>query len=137
MSATETQINPADALKYVAAKVRERIEWTGDDISGSDCGHGHEIPLDALNDLIPDVASLAALFGDPETYSDGRKVKSWAEIEPGVVTANVWHPNPAAEEPRSWRGPLMHDPGTPSPGVYEVTTNPATQEIHVRVVRSA
>ncbi|MDP7703238.1 hypothetical protein [Mycobacterium sp. TY815] len=126
-----------DYIKYAAAMVRERIEWTTDEIGGACCGHGHDIPLDALMYLRADVEALAAKFGDINTYSDGRKVKTGTQIEHGVYTEKVWHPDPSAEKPHSWRGHLLSDPGIPSPGIYEVTTYPATQEIHVRVVRTA
>jgi hypothetical protein len=126
-----------DAVKYAAALVKQRIEWTGDEIAGTECGHDHEEPLNALGDLPAEIADLATAFGDPNIYSDGRKVKTWAEIEDGVITSNIWHPDPTVEKPRSWRGHLRSDPGIPSPGVYEVTTYPETQEIHVRVVRTA
>jgi len=58
-----------------------------------------------------------------------------AEIVPGFVTHHVWHPDPDVEEPVSHRGLLLSDPGVPSPGIYEVSTDPATQDIHIRVAR--
>lgn len=93
-------------------------------------------PLDALHDLIEDVAALAAQCGDPHHYSDGRRVKTAREIEFGLVTEHIWHPDPSTEEPRSWRGTLRHDPEESCPGVFEVSTDPATQEIFVRTVRA-
>lgn len=126
-----------DYLKYAAAVVRERIEWTTDEIGGGMCETDHEIPLDALMDLCGDVDKLTIPFGDPNTYSNGRKVRTSQRIEDGVYTVEVWHPDPAEQQSKSWRGNLMHDPGTPCPGLYEVTTYPETQEIHVRVVRTA
>ena len=125
-----------DYLKYAAAIVRERLEWTTDEIGGSGCNCDHETPLDALGDLQVELTQLAIPFGDLNTYSDGRKVKSEACIEDGVYTSEVWHPDPSQQKPRKWRGSLRHDPGTPCPGVYEVSTYPATQDIHVRVVRA-
>lgn len=79
---------------------------------------------------------MAAQFGDPYHYSDGRRVKTVREISPGLLTEHIWHPDPAAEEPQSWRGHLVFDPGENCPGIYEVTTTPETQDIHVRVVRA-
>ncbi len=125
-----------DYLKYAAAVVRERIEWTTDEIGGSMCGYNHEIPLDAIDDLRGELEALAARFGDINTYSDGRMVRTSTWIDEGLSTGHVWHPDPSQEKPRSWRGNLMHDPGTPCPGIYEVTTYPATQDIHIRVVRT-
>lgn len=126
-----------DALKYVAAFVRERIEWTTDEIGGSMCGTDHELQLDAIDQLRGEIDALAVLFGDPNRYSDGRLVKSGRQIEDGIYTSHVWHPDPSQESMQSWRGKLLHDPGTPCPGVYEVTTFPATQDIHVRVMKTA
>lgn len=128
-----------DALKYAAAILRERTEWALDEIGGSSCDqHGHEMQTDAIHDITVDIAKLAARFGDPNRYSDGRVVQSSRWIEKDALsTGHVWHPDPAEEEPHSWRGSLpSYDPDVPPPGVYEVTTDPATQEIHVRVVRT-
>lgn len=129
--------NPADLLKYAAALLAQRVEWTTDEISGSMCSGEHQIPLDAICDAASEIAALASQCGDTRRYSDGRHVRSSREIESGVITEHVWHPDPAAEQPSSWRGALRHDPGVPSPGVYEVTLAPVTQEILVRVVRTA
>lgn len=127
-----------DALKYAAALLRDRTDWALDAIGGSDCNrHGHEVELDAIHSAIASVSKLAEQLGDWQHYSDGRIVKSGAQIEDGVYTEHVWHPDPSQEQVHSWRGQLRSDPGIPSPGVYEVTTYPATQEIHVRVVRTA
>lgn len=129
--------SPLDALKYAAAIVRARIEWTTAEIGGSGCDCGHDTPLDALADLPSDIIELVKQFSDTGTYSDGRQVKTEAQIETGVYTQHVWHPDPTAEEPRSWTGHLHCDPGVPSPGVYKVTTDPATQVIDVQVLRLA
>ncbi|WP_422748000.1 hypothetical protein ACN27E_07870 [Mycobacterium sp. WMMD1722] len=140
MSETTTSTT-ADYLKYAVAILRAREEWVTDSIGGSACDHesGHEIELDAIHDVVTEIRAMAIdLFGnDLMVYSDGRAVEQYAQIEDGVVTHHVWHPDPAAEEPRSWRGALRHDPGEPSPGIYEVSTDPATQSIHVRAVRIA
>jgi len=125
-----------DYLKYAAAVVRQRIEWTTDEIGGSMCNADHELPLDALMDLRSELDEFVARFGNPNTYSDGRKVKTQAQIEDGAYAVQLWHPDVAEDEPHSWRGHLSFDPGEKCPGVYEVSTDPATQEIHVRVVRA-
>ncbi|MCH9729156.1 MAG: hypothetical protein K0U84_05660 [Actinomycetia bacterium] len=132
-----TTPNAADYLKYAAAILRQRIDWTTDAIGGSDCTIDHVRELDAIDDTLIEITYLAAQFGDPHHYADGRRVKTATEIEHGVVTEHVWHPDITAEEPRSWRGTLRHDPDQPCPGLYEVSTTPATQELHVRVVRTA
>lgn len=132
-------MNPADALKYAYAQLRATVEWAGDSIGGSMCDHdGHETELDAINDTVETIRELLAPFGNPHRYADGRMVKTHAQIEPGFSTYHIWHPIPTMEEPQSWRGNLMSGhPDVPSPGVYEVTTNPTTQQIHTRVIRIA
>lgn len=126
-----------DYLKYVAKFVRRRVDWTTDEIGGSGCDHGgHELQCGAISQLCGELDDVVALFdGDPNRYSDGRAVESGAWIENAVYVSHVWHPDPSQDKSRSWRGKLLHDPGTPCPGIYEVTTDPATQEIHVRVIR--
>ena len=132
-----TNHSAADALKYAAALLRSCTDWAGDSIAGSMCGYDHETELDAINETVKEIVTLTAQYGDPRRYSDGRRVESSAEIQMGLVTHHVWHPNPATEEPTSWRASLPSDPGVPSPGVYEVSLDPATQDIHIRVVRTA
>jgi hypothetical protein len=128
--------NASDALKYAAAMLHKRLEWTTDAIGGSGCSGDHEVQLDAIDAALDEIAALAAQFGDPHHYSDGRRVKSSKEIEAGLTTDHVWHFDPSQEERRSWRGDLLSgDPDVPSPGVFEVETDPATQEILVRVAR--
>lgn len=131
---------PSDALKWATAILRACEEWTTDSIAGSGCDHdGHAAELDAIHDVVTEIRSLAIeLFGrELMVYSDGRAVEQYAQIEDGVVTHHVWHPDPTSEDPRSWRGTLRHDPGEPSPGVYEVSTDPARQSIRVQVVRTS
>ena len=137
--ATST-VSAEDALKYAVALVRERVGWTTDAIAGSCCDQSHEIETDAIWDLRDELAQLTAPFGDPNRYSDGRAVYSSREVdaECGLVTGHIWHPDAGAEEPRSWRGNLHSGyPDVPSPGIFEVSTDPLTQSIHVRVVRVA
>lgn len=131
---------PGDFMKYATAILRACEEWTTDSIAGSGCDHdGHAAELDAIHDVVTEIRAMAIeLFGrDLMVYSDGRAVEQYATIEDGVVTHHVWHPDAAREEPRSWRGTLRHDPGEPAPGVFEVTTHPAAQEITVQVVRTS
>lgn len=127
----------ADALKYAAALLRSCTDWTSDAIGGSDCGHdaGHETELDAIDTAVRQIAALAGQYGDPRRYSDGRRVESWTAIAPGLTAHHVWHPDRAAESPDSWRSALPSDPDEPSPGIYEVNTDPTTQNLHVCVVR--
>jgi hypothetical protein len=126
----------ADALKYAAAILRERTGWTLDAIGGSECGEDHEIQLDVIHSVRDEVIELACNFGDIWRYSDGRQVESDKEIQPGFRFHHVWHYDPRQEERQSWRGDLLSgDPDVPAPGIYEATTDPERQEIHVRVAQ--
>jgi hypothetical protein len=128
-----------DALKYAAALLKDRTDWTLEQISYCDCGDDHETATEAIAAVVHDIRALAAVFGDPRRYSDGRPIEtSSAEIIPtyGSRQSHIWHPDPSQEKPQRWRGPLLSDPGVPCPGIYEVSTDPATQDIHVRVMRS-
>ena len=129
-------MNAEDALRYAAAILRERIAWTTDEIGGSCCNGDHELQLDAIHQISKDIANLAARFGDPNLYSDGRVVESgrWID-ENAIYTSHVWHPNPDEDATHTWRGHLPSDPDEPSAGVYEGECEPATQQIRVRVVR--
>jgi hypothetical protein len=132
---TPTPVPPADALKYIAALVTERTDWTTDAISGSGCNRSHEIEVDAIDAMVREIVNLARQYGDPRVYSDGRQVRTTTRIHScGLTSAHVWHPDPTAEAPQTWGGSLLHDPGTPSPGVFSVTTDPATQRVHVNTV---
>jgi hypothetical protein len=132
---TTNPYTAADALKYAAAILEERTDWTDQVIGGAECGEEHETPLDAILAVRDEIASLAAHFGDPSRYSDGRLVKSRKEIQRGLIFEHVWHPDPTQEEPHSRRDNLPSDPDVPPPGIYEITTDPEMQEIHVRVAR--
>ncbi|CAM3224952.1 hypothetical protein [Tsukamurella hominis] len=131
-------MNGTDAIKYLAARLAERTDWAIDSIGGSGCDHDHDDELNALMDAVAEVRTFAAEFaGDPHHYSDGRLVKSSAQIDDGLYTSVVWHPIVERDEARSWRGALLSGaPGVPSPGLYEVETDPTTQMITVRVVRA-
>ncbi|MDO2354672.1 hypothetical protein [Mycobacterium avium] len=128
-----TSMTPVDALKCAAALLRQRMEWTTDTIG--DCDSDHDIELDAINDTSDEITKLAAEFGDPRVYSDGRAVMTRKEIQRGLVTEVVWHPDARRDACRSWSACLPSDPGIPSPGVYIVSTHPARQFIDVRIVR--
>ncbi|ASQ87356.1 hypothetical protein [Mycobacterium intracellulare] len=91
------------------------------------CDGEYEIELGVISDAVGMVRELAAQYGDLNRYSDGRVVKSEAEITYGFYTDHVWHPDPNAETCHSWSGALHSDPGVPSPGFYTVT-------MHVEVV---
>lgn len=136
MTDITTTYTAADALKYAAALLWARADWTGDSISGSDCKVDHETELGAIHEMAREIRDMAAQFGDLMRYSDGRRVEQYAQIETGLVTHHIWLPNPTTEPPTSWRSALPHDPGEPSPGVYEVNIDPMTQSIDVTVVRA-
>ncbi|AMS02790.1 hypothetical protein SEA_YEEZY_45 [Gordonia phage Yeezy] len=130
-----------DALKYAYARMRATTDWTSDAIAGSMCDHdGHEDELGAISDAMDLMRDLLTPFGDRNRYSDGRMVRTHKEIdaESGLTTSHTWHPDPSEEKPSSWRGNLHSGyPDVPSPGVYEVSTDPETQQIHTRVIRVA
>lgn len=137
-----TTPTPIDYLKYAAALLDHRTEWALDSIGGSTCDQGHETELNALHDAVAELYDIAHQWGgNPHTYSDGREIKTAAWIEDGAVhTTHVWHPVPELDTSatKSWRGALRSgsdDEGAPSPGVYEVSYDPFTQQIHVRVIR--
>ena len=134
---TRANVSAVDALKYAATLLRSRADWIIDEIGGAMCENEmHETPLDVLDDLVGQIGALAAAFGDPRRYSDGRHVTTRAEIENNFSTEHIWHPDPNFEQPRSWTGHLLSDPGTKCRGIFEVRTDPATQEIQVEVVRT-
>ena len=136
MTIKRTALRADDALKYVAAILKYRADWTCDSIGGADCAGNHETKLDAISDVVLEIRALAAEFGNLMVYSDGRNVESYAQIGQGLVTHHIWYPVPSEEKPAAHRGHLLSgDPDVPSPGIYEVTTYPATQDIHVRVAR--
>lgn len=135
MKKTVTTPTAADALKYAAAILRQRSEWTTDAIDCAECAIDHDTELDAILGICDEISALTEQFGDPRRYSDGRLVISRAEIQRGLTTEHVWQPNSTQEEPRSWNSSLPSDPDVPSPGVYEVTTDPQTQRIHVQIVK--
>lgn len=126
-----------DALKYAAAILKSRTDWALDSIGGSGCDN-HDVEVEAIAAVVADIHELAKQFGDPRRYSDGRLITSRAEIQPGFITEHVWHPDVSIEPVGRHSGHLPSgDPDVASPGFYEVTTDPATQDLHVRVVRVA
>lgn len=129
----------ADAFKYAAAQLEYTTSWALDSIGGSCCEAGHDDELDALHDAIREVRNLAARLPDPLHYSDGRVVRThtWI-VQDELSTEHIWHPEISEEKATSYRGDLPSgDPDLPSPGLYEVATNPEDQSVHVRVVRTA
>lgn len=134
-----------DALKYAAAILTERISWTTEAIGCSEeCGHGeqcgddvHRDELEAIDAVVREIRSFAARFGDSRRYSDGRMIIAHAEIVRGFVAEHIWHPSPAEEQPQTRGGEVpSFDPNRPSPGRYQVSSEPATQTLHVRVMRA-
>ena len=137
---TPAPIRADDAVKFVAAKIRS---WMDDDEDESAVGDGSTWrpigQLAAANvRAVLDVLDRAQ-FGDMDRYSDGRHVESTADFLPagnGVNSAHhVWHPDPAAEKPGSCGGALPDGPDGRSLGFFQVTTEPATQELRAYLVR--
>lgn len=130
-------MNGTDAIKYLAAKLAADTDWAVDAIGGSGCGYNdsHDVEVGALVDAVQAVKSFAREFGgDPQFYSDGRRVSTTVEIVSGLCTSAVWHPLVERDEVRSWTALLPTDPGQPSRGSYRVTTDPATQTIDVQIM---
>jgi hypothetical protein len=130
-------VTAADALKYAAAILKSTADWTTDAIAGSTCDVDHDTELDEIAAVVVAIHKLASQFGDITRYSDGRPVQTRAEIQTGLVAEHIWHPDATAEHAKSWTSALPADPGESSPGLYEVISDPSTQELHVRVVRMA
>lgn len=137
-----TKHTPTDSLRYLESHVGNGLEYVIDRLGWSlldglteDETEDLQNILESLHDAI--VTERKSHTDNRYYYDDGRAVKSRADIEEGHHVEQVWHPNPKAEpEPHSWRGNLSSgDPDQASPGVYEVTITPETQDIHVRTVR--
>jgi len=124
-----------DALKYAAALLSHQTRWTSHVIIGSAGCDGHPAELEAIGSAVDEIQVLAGTFGDTLQYSDGRAVMTDTEIRRGLFYRHVWHPDPSREAPRSWWGRLRPKPGISCPGTFEVATDPATQTLHVSVVR--
>ena len=131
-------MTPEDVLKYALARTRDTQGWALDSVGDCDHPDGHDDAVTALVDEQFKLRELAAqVIREPERYSNGRLVQTTKQITHGLYTGHVWHPLADAEEPYSWRAALPSDPGVPSPGVYEVSVDPTSQQIHVRVIRLA
>lgn len=110
---------PVKTIQTVVQRNREELDDDGE-----------------LLGLRDSVRELAALFGDINKYHDGRLVRSYIQIEYGLTTERIWHPDPAQDAVTRWDGHLLHDPGTPCPGKYVVTCDPDGQCVDVRVIRA-
>jgi hypothetical protein len=139
---TTPPLRADDALKYVVAYFAQQADWIVDSVGGAGCRSedgdariDHTNEMDCLEHMVKKFRAMAARYGPPGAYSDGRRVVSHAEIGPYMVTEHVWHPIAAAEEPEQWSSPMPHDPHEPSAGIYSVTTDPATQTFHTCIVK--
>ena len=81
--------DPADYLKYAAAMLWQRVEWTTETIAVSSCDGAHDHELDAITDAACEIKSLAMQFGDPRRYSDGRAVQTTHPHVPSSVYVSV------------------------------------------------
>ena len=140
---SHTDYSPLDSLRYINSHCGDLLDYVLDRLS-CDLGAADTEDLQSMLESIQaDIrtelkahASDATMPAQAQYYSNGRRVRSSAEIEYGLVTSHTWHPDASAQESRSWRSSLPSDPGVPSPGIYEVTLEPATTDIFVRVVRT-
>jgi hypothetical protein len=144
-----TNYSPLDSLRYIDSHCHGLLDYIIDRL-GCSLGSGglDEEETEDLQSMLESIeadirtelnahASDATMPSRLQHYSNGRRVRSDAEIQDGLVTSNTWHPDASAQESRSWRASLPSDPGIPSPGIYEVTLDPVAQDIHVRLVRLA
>ncbi|PND52547.1 MULTISPECIES: hypothetical protein [Rhodococcus] len=96
---TPTNHTPTDALIHTTHLVRSRIEWATDTLSDQLDEHTHaavEYILDALNDLMKQVAALARPHYRGPHYSDGRPIRSRIAIpERNSVFEHLWPADPA------------------------------------------
>jgi hypothetical protein len=143
-----TNYSPLDSLRYINSHCFDLLDYVIDSLGCSKPNGLNEEQTEDLQAMLESVqvdirtelkahASDATMPARLQSYSNGRRVRSDAEIQYGLVTSHTWHPDASAQETRSWRSSLPSDPGVPSPGIYEVTLEPAAQDIHVRVVRIA
>lgn len=128
-----------DALKFLAAHGRQNLDYAIDALC--DLAENDEELVGHIQDLLMEVQSELDAAVEAHTdrrwrYSNGRVVRTAKEIQYGLVTSHVWHPEPGYEQPRSWHGPLPSDPGVPSPGIYTVALDPVRQAIDVNVIRA-
>jgi hypothetical protein len=133
---------PTDSLRYIDARLCSALDYVIDQLGWSLLDGVNEALVEDLQTVLESAkddirAEMKAHQVDRFRYDDDRVVKSRAEIEYGRYFEMVWHPDPAVERPPySWRGHLTPpDEHSPSPGVYEVTVDPESQEVHVRTVR--
>ncbi|PND57694.1 hypothetical protein CRM90_12005 [Mycobacterium sp. ENV421] len=130
-----------DALKYAAAVLADHWSWVSESISCSEeCGSAeeygddvHRHALAAMRSVVDEIRDLASRVGDMHRYADGRRVSTCVELSHGLSFGHIWHPKVVEEEPRHQGGELPSDPGVPSPGRWEVQTDPATQKIYGRI----
>ncbi|SCX15178.1 hypothetical protein [Mycolicibacterium fluoranthenivorans] len=144
-TAPPTPLRADDALKYAAAVLRKRTNWALENIGiseerGSTEDYGDDVhgnALEAMYEVVEEIEELAARFPDPRHYADGRQIKTSKRIVGCFVAEHIWHPVAAEETPSNYGGrlPSLTDDST-SPARYEVSTDPATQTIHTRVVKS-
>lgn len=119
-----------DQIKYAAACADVTCEWALTECG--DCENEHDTAVNAISDALLELLSAVHRLPDRHRYSDGRVIVSRVEVEYGLIAQHIW--KPGNEDPQSWRSDLPHDPGTPPRGKYEVTTDPVTQQMHVRVL---
>lgn len=123
-----------DRIKHAAAEADSASDWALSEIG--DCDGERDLAVDVLCEALAKLLAAVHQLDNRHRYSDGRAIVSRVEIVDGLVAQHIWKPD--GEEPTKWRSDLpSFDPDVPSPGKYEVTTDPATQGIHVRILGGA
>ena len=127
-----TMPSAEDMFKYAAALLDERAEWALGSIASTESGDDHENALNGMQAIVEEIGCMAEEFGDPNRYSCGRRIRTQIDVQRGLVTEHIWHPDPGSEAVLSWTGDLPPKvDGGPPRGRYEVTIDPWTQDVTV------
>jgi hypothetical protein len=123
-------LNPADALTYLALLAEQRLDWAGESVSANSADADLETETEALGDLADTCRdTLRQVFGQvPTRYSTGRLVRSTVDIEEGHPFTVLWHPDPTHGQPHTCRGAALDG------GQWTARVDPQAQT--VRVLRS-
>jgi hypothetical protein len=100
-----SDIDPVDYLKYAAAEGKTLIEMISNELC-RDLVADDEVDricdmLFAVRKLLHDaIAGFCGSREDMNTYTDGRKVETFVELEFGNHFTYCWHPDPAHRDNR-------------------------------------
>jgi hypothetical protein len=122
-----TELNPADALVYLALLAQERLDWAGQSVAANSGAADLETETEALGDLADTCRdTLRQVFGQtPARYSSGRLVRTAVNIGDEATFAVLWHPDPAHGEPHTCRG------ATARGGQWAARVDPQAQTVRL------